>query len=82
MVVSDLLKKYNHPCEVSFVKMASYEGTQTTNEVKQLIGINQNLEGRSVIIVEDIVDTGHTIEELKAIFKSHNVKHFKDNYTN
>ena len=42
MVVSDLLKKYNHPCEVSFVKMASYEGTQTTNEVKQLIGINQN----------------------------------------
>jgi hypoxanthine phosphoribosyltransferase len=77
MVVSDLLKKYNQPCEVSFVKMASYEGTQTTNEVKQLIGINQNLEGRSVIIVEDIVDTGHTIEELKAIFKSHNVKHFK-----
>ena len=77
MVVSDLLKKYNQPCEVSFVKMASYEGTQTTNEAKQLIGINQNLEGRSVIIVEDIVDTGHTIEELKAIFKSHNVKHFK-----
>lgn len=77
MVVSDLLKKYNQPCEVSFVKMASYEGTQTTNQVKQLIGINQNLEGRSVIIVEDIVDTGHTIEELKAIFKSHNVKHFK-----
>jgi pyrimidine operon attenuation protein/uracil phosphoribosyltransferase len=67
MVVSDLLKKYNQPCEVSFVKMASYEGTQTTNEVKQLIGINQNLEGRSVIIVEDIVDTGNTIEELKAI---------------
>ena len=52
MVVSDLLKKYNQPCEVSFVKMTSYEGTQTTNEVKQLIGINQNLEGRSVIIVE------------------------------
>ncbi len=64
MVVSDLLKKYNQPCEVSFVKMASYEGTQTTNEVKQLIGVNQNLEGRSVIIVEDIVDTGNTIEEL------------------
>ena len=77
MVVSDLLKKYNQPCEVSFVKMASYEGTQTTNEVKQLIGVNQNLEGRSVIIVEDIVDTGNTIEELKAIMKHHNVKHFK-----
>jgi hypoxanthine phosphoribosyltransferase len=77
MVVADLLKKYNQPCEVSFVKMASYEGTQTTIEVKQLIGINQNLEGRSVIIVEDIVDTGNTVEELKAILKNHNVKHFK-----
>ena len=76
-VVADVLKNYNAPCEVSFVKMASYEGTQTTNEVKQLIGINQNLEGRSVIIIEDIVDTGNTIEELKALFKSHNVKHFK-----
>ena len=77
MVVADLLKKYKHNCEVSFVKMASYEGTQTTNEVKQLIGVNQNLEGRSVIIVEDIVDTGNTIEELKVILKQHNVKHFK-----
>ena len=77
MVVSDLLKKYSHNCEVSFVKMASYEGTQTTNEVKELIGLNQSLEGRSVIIVEDIVDTGNTIEELKAIMKQHNVKHFK-----
>ena len=77
MVVPDLLKKYSHNCEVSFVKMASYEGTQTTNEVKELIGLNQNLEGRSVIIVEDIVDTGNTIEELKAIMKHHNVKHFK-----
>ena len=57
--------------------MASYEGTQTTNEVKELIGLNQSLEGRSVIIVEDIVDTGNTIEELKAIMKQHNVKHFK-----
>jgi hypoxanthine phosphoribosyltransferase len=77
MVVTDLLKKYKHNCEVSFVKMASYEGTQTTNEVKQLIGVNQSLEGRSVIIVEDIVDTGNTIEELKAILKQHKVKHFK-----
>lgn len=77
MVVSDLLKKYNQPCEVSFVKMASYEGTQTTNAVKQLIGLNQNLEGRSVIIVEDIVDTGNTITELKALLKQHHIKHFK-----
>jgi hypoxanthine phosphoribosyltransferase len=57
--------------------MASYEGTQSTNSVKQLIGINQNLEGKTVVIVEDIVDTGNTIEELKAIFKEQKVKHFK-----
>ncbi|WP_395076768.1 hypoxanthine phosphoribosyltransferase [Flavobacterium sp.] len=77
MVVSDFMKHYKLPCEVSFIKMASYEGTTSTNEVKQLIGINQNLEGRTVIIIEDIVDTGNTIEELKELFKKQNVKHFK-----
>jgi hypoxanthine phosphoribosyltransferase len=59
------------------VKLSSYEGTQTTNQVKQLIGLNENLEGRTVVIVEDIIDTGNTIEELKAIFKGKNVKHLK-----
>ncbi len=77
MVMSDLMKHYRGMCEVSFMKMASYEGTASTNDVKQLIGINENLEERTVVIVEDIVDTGNTIEELKAIFKSKGVKHLK-----
>lgn len=77
MVLSDLMKHYRGMCEVSFVKMASYEGTESTNEVKQLIGLNENLEGKTVVIVEDIVDTGNTIEELKAIFKEQKVKHLK-----
>ena len=77
MVVSDFMKQYKKPCEVSFIKMASYEGTSSTNEVKQLIGINQDLTGRSVIIIEDIVDTGNTLVELKELFKKQNVKHFK-----
>lgn len=77
MVVSDFLKKYKKPCEVSFIKMASYEGTQSSESVKELIGINHDLTGRTVIVIEDIVDTGNTIEELKHLFKAQNVKHFK-----
>ena len=77
MVMSDLMKHYKGMCEVSFVKMSSYVGTKSTNDVKQLIGINQNLEGKTVIIVEDIIDTGNTIAELKTIFKEQKVKHLK-----
>ena len=77
MVVSDFMKHYSKPCEVSFVKMSSYEGTSTTNQVKELIGLNQDLKGRSVIVIEDIVDTGNTVAALKSIFKSKGVKSFK-----
>jgi hypoxanthine phosphoribosyltransferase len=77
MVVTDFLKKYKHNCEVSFIKMASYEGMQTTNNVQELIGVNQDLTNRTVILIEDIIDTGNTIEALKQMFKAQNVKHFK-----
>ena len=77
MVVSDFMKHYTKPCEVSFIKLASYEGTASTNAVKQLIGLNQDLTGRTVIAIEDIVDTGNTLEELKSLFKQQHVKHFK-----
>ncbi|HYD90431.1 MAG TPA: hypoxanthine phosphoribosyltransferase [Flavobacterium sp.] len=77
MVLSDFVKKYTQPCEVSFVKLASYEGMSTTNEVKRLIGINQDLAGRSVVVVEDIVDTGNTVEELKKLFEGQNIKQLK-----
>jgi hypoxanthine phosphoribosyltransferase len=77
MVVSDFMKSYKKPCELSFIKMASYEGTSSTDAVKHLIGLNQDLSGRSVVIIEDIVDTGNTLVELKELFKQQKVKHFK-----
>ncbi len=77
MVVSDFMKHYKAPCEVSFVKLSSYEGTQTTNSVKELIGLTQDLAGRTVVVIEDIVDTGNTIEELVRMFEGKNVKQLK-----
>lgn len=64
MFMSDLIKKIEFNSELSFVKLASYEGTATTGDVKCLIGLNNSLEGRHVIIVEDIVDTGVSIERM------------------
>ena len=66
---ADLMRMITLPSEISFVKYASYEGTTSTGSMKTLMGINQDLEGRDVIIVEDIVDSGftmvHMIDELK-----------------
>lgn len=72
MFAADLLKKVNVDCSVSFVKLASYSGTQSTNVVKELIGLNEDLKGRSVIIVEDIIDTGKTLDLMLERLKEHN----------
>lgn len=64
MFLSDLIKKIEFDCEISFVKLASYCGTCSTGEVRSLIGLNNPIEGRHVVIVEDIVDTGESIEHM------------------
>ncbi len=64
MVAGDLFKEYRGPCEISFIKLSSYRGTTTTGEVKKVIGLNQDIKDRDIIILEDIVDTGITISHL------------------
>jgi len=77
MFVSDFVKSYKEDCEISFVKLASYEGTSSTDKVKQLVGINEDLAGRTVVILEDIIDTGTTLQEIYEIFKDKKVKQLK-----
>lgn len=61
MFASDLMKRITIPCEISFVKLASYQGVTSTGIVRDVIGINENLTGRTIVIVEDIIESGTTM---------------------
>ena len=61
---ADLMREMTIPCEISFVKLASYQGTTSTGKVKEVLGINEDLSGRTVIIVEDIVESGQTMTRM------------------
>lgn len=61
---ADLMREITIPCEISFVKLASYQGTTSTGKVKEIIGINETLKDRTVIIVEDIIESGLTMKRM------------------
>ena len=77
MFAADLFRKIEVPCEISFMKVTSYQGMQTTQDVKILIGLNEDIKGRKVVIVEDIIDTGITIENLIAQIKQYDPEDIK-----
>lgn len=77
MFCADLLKQYKAPCEISFIKLASYEQTTSTGIVNELIGLNEDLTDRTVIILEDIVDTGNTLEKIVKLLKEQPIKEYK-----
>ena len=69
MFTADLMRKIDIKSDVLFVKVASYEGTSSTGSVKQILGLTKSIEGRTVVVVEDIVETGNTMEEVHRILK-------------
>jgi hypoxanthine phosphoribosyltransferase len=77
MFAADLFKKIIMPCEISFMKLSSYQGMDTTHEVKTLIGLNEEIKGRKVVIIEDIIDTGITIENLIEQIKKYEPENIK-----
>jgi hypoxanthine phosphoribosyltransferase len=77
LFAADLFKKLTIDCEISFVKLSSYEGTQSTEKVKKLIGLNEDIKGRTIVVLEDIVDTGITINEMMSQLMEHEPSEIK-----
>ncbi len=77
MFIADLGRHLSILCQISFVKLASYAASSTTGEVYDLIGINEDLSNRTVVILEDIIDTGITIEHILAAVQSYHPAEIK-----
>ncbi|MCL2597296.1 MAG: hypoxanthine phosphoribosyltransferase [Paludibacter sp.] len=77
MFAADLMKYINFPCEITFIKLSSYQGLYSTGEVKEIIGLNESVIGRNVVIIEDIVDTGVTMERILESLSSKGVQSVK-----
>ena len=78
LFAADVMRKITIPnAEISFIKLSSYSGTETTGTVNQLIGISDDISGRNIIILEDIVDTGITLEKIISFLEKENVADIK-----
>lgn len=77
MFAGELMKEVTVPCEITFVRLASYQGTTTTNKVQEVLGLNESIENRTVVVVEDIVDSGNTMVALKKELNKFNPKEIK-----
>tara|TARA_B100001250_G_scaffold137918_1_gene117992 strand:- start:3818 stop:4354 length:537 start_codon:yes stop_codon:yes gene_type:complete len=78
LFAADIMRKITIPdCEISFIKLASYSGTESTGEVNKLIGINEDIKGRNVIVLEDIIDTGITLEKIIDLLQKEDVNSIK-----
>ncbi|MCL2739282.1 MAG: hypoxanthine phosphoribosyltransferase, partial [Bacteroidales bacterium] len=77
MFTADLVRKMEFDVELSFIKVASYRGTQSTGKIEEIIGLNVPVEGRTVVVIEDIVDTGETVVNLVDTLKKQRPKQIK-----
>ena len=74
LFAADIMRKITIPnSEISFIKLSSYSGTETTGQVHELIGVGDNISGRNIVILEDIIDTGITLEKIVSLLKKENV---------
>jgi hypoxanthine phosphoribosyltransferase len=77
MFTADLIRTIDTPLEVTFIRVASYEALKTTGKVREILGLNENVFGRDILILEDIVDTGTTLQHLMEAFRDLGTKSIK-----
>jgi len=78
LFAADIMRKINIPnCKISFIKLSSYLGTESTGEVNELIGLGQDIRNRNIVILEDIIDTGITLEKIISLLEKEEVTDIK-----
>lgn len=76
MFASDLIREIQTPCEISFIKLSSYETFSSTGLVKELVGLKESIKDRHIVILEDIVDTGNTISHILTMLNENKIASF------